>query len=169
MTVLLWALMIFSGLVGTVWATDEIGGMPPYTVVSMTGEPVALHERRGKVTVLNIWATWCGPCRKEMPSLQKLHRQFQDRGLDVVGVNVDAPQADQQQRIQELTHRLGIAYTILLDPEQKFVRTFRAIGVPQTLLIDRSGRILRHWRGEFDPMAADVVSLVEQALSNQGQ
>lgn len=165
MTALLWALMICSGLAGSAWATDEIGGMPPYTVASMTGEPVALHERRGKVTVLNIWATWCGPCRKEMPSLQVLHQKFQERGLEVVGVNVDAPQADQLKRIQELTQRLGIDYTILLDPEQKFVRTFRTIGVPQTLLIDRSGRILRHWRGAFDPMAADVVTLIERVLS----
>lgn len=169
MAMLVWAMFVFTGMVGPVWAADVAGQLPPYTVVSLTGEMVALHESRGRVTVLNIWATWCGPCRKEMPSLQKLHRQFQDRGLNVVGVNVDAPQADQSKRIEELTHRLRIDYTILLDPEQKFVRTFRAIGVPQTLLIDRSGRILRHWRGEFDPMAADVVRLVEQVLSNQGQ
>jgi peroxiredoxin len=169
MAILVWAMFVFTGMVGPVLAADVAGQLPPYTVVSLTGETVALHESRGRVMVLNIWATWCGPCRKEMPSLQLLHQKFQEPGLDVVGVNVDAPQADQLKRIQELTHRLGIDYTILLDPEQKFVRTFRAIGVPQTLLIDRSGRILRHWRGEFDPMAADVVRLVEQVLSNQGQ
>lgn len=169
MAILVWAMFMLTGMVGPVWAANDAGRLPPYTVVSLTGEAVALHESRGKVMVLNIWATWCGPCRKEMPSLQQLHRQFQERGLDVVGVNVDAPQDDQPKRIQELTRRLGIDYEILLDPEQKFVRIFRAIGVPQTLLIDRSGRILRHWRGEFDPMAADVVRLVEQVLLNQGQ
>jgi|CXWL01.1.fsa_nt_gi peroxiredoxin len=165
MAMLVWTMFVFTGMVGPVLADDVAGQLPPYTVVSLTGETVALHESRGRVTVLNIWATWCGPCRKEMPSLQVLHQKFQERGLEVVGVNVDAQQADQLKRIQELTQRLGIDYTILLDPEQKFVRTFRAIGVPQTLLIDRSGRILRHWRGAFDPMAADVVTLIERALS----
>lgn len=161
----LWAMVVFSGIVGSAWAADDAGGLPPYTVTTLAGKPVAIHDLRGRVTVLNIWATWCGPCRKEMPALQQLHRQFHERGLDVVGVNVDAPQEDRQKRIEELTGRLGVEYEILLDPEQKFVRTFHAIGVPQTLLIDREGRLIRHWRGAFDPMAPEVVVLVEQALS----
>ena len=91
MAMLVWAMFVFTGMVGPVWAADVAGQLPPYTVVSLTGEMVALHESRGRVTVLNIWATWCGPCRGAFPELEELRKAHADCGLTVIGVSVDGP------------------------------------------------------------------------------
>lgn len=142
----------------------EPNRMPVYSALSMAGEPLALHERLGQVMLLNVWATWCEPCRKEMPSLQRLHGKFRAQGLQIVGVNVDAEAPGYRERIADVLQRLGIQYEVLLDPQNRFARTFRAIGVPQTILIDRGGVIVQQWRGGFDPLDEQVVALIERTL-----
>jgi len=158
--------ILFAGLVAFGYHTlaAEPNRMPVYSALSLTGEPLALHERLGQVILLNAWATWCEPCRKEMPSLQQLYGKFRAQGLQIVGVNVDAEAPGYRGRIADMLERLGIQYEILLDPQNRFARAFRAIGVPQTILIDRGGVIVQQWRGGFDPLDEQVVALIERTL-----
>jgi peroxiredoxin len=132
---------------------------PAWTGTTLGGEAVSLDRYRGQVVLLNIWATWCTPCIREMPGLQALHDHFAGQGVTVVGASVDRRSAHGE--VARFTEELGITFPILLDPDQTVMSRFRTIGVPETFLIDADG-ILRHrWIGEFDPMEPDVLNRVE--------
>lgn len=115
---------------------------PAYEAVSMNGAPTGLASLRGQVVLLNVWATWCGPCREEIPYLSELSRAEAKRGLKIVGVSVDA-RADRA-KVTDLARQLGMSYDIWLDPDDRISDLFRASGVPASVLIDRKG-VLR-WR-----------------------
>ncbi len=135
---------------------------PEFAARTLDGGTLALSELRGEVVLLNIWATWCPPCREEMPALEALHRELAPRGLRVVGVSIDRAGAEPQ--IRRFAEDLGITFDLLHDPEQQAPRTFRTIGVPETLLIDREGRLVHRWIGQIDPAQPMVRGPVEAAL-----
>lgn len=121
----------------------EIGQpAPTYQARTITGDSVSLAALRGKVVLLNVWATWCAPCRDEIPYLQQLHEQYADSGLVVIGVSVDA--RGQEKEIDAFASELGMTYPVWLDPDQRVTTRFLSLGVPSTYLIDRAG-ILR-WK-----------------------
>jgi thiol-disulfide isomerase/thioredoxin len=115
---------------------------PELAVASLAGDTVSLAGQRGKVVLLNIWATWCPPCREEMPLLQELHEENAAAGLMVVGVSVDAWR--EEVRIREFLDAHGITFPVWLDPGERSTLAFRSVGVPATFLIDREGAIV--WR-----------------------
>jgi cytochrome c biogenesis protein CcmG/thiol:disulfide interchange protein DsbE len=109
-----------------------------YTVTSPR-EQRSITDYRGQVVLLNVWATWCPPCREEMPSLQALHESLVDRGLRVVAVSIDDPGSEAD--IGEFVHEHGLTFEILHDDAAAIMNRYRVGGVPQTFLIDRDGRI----------------------------
>ena len=115
---------------------------PAYAATTLAGDSVSLEALRGKVVLLNIWATWCAPCRDEIPVLQSLHREHADAGLEILGVSVDA--RGEEGRIGDFATGIGMTYPIWHDPDERVSTVYRAIGVPSTYLIDRDG-VLR-WR-----------------------
>lgn len=123
---------------------------PDYAAPTMDGDTVALTDLRGDVVLLNIWATWCAPCRVEMPHLQTLHEEFGGAGLRIVGVSVDSEGA--RGTVQRFAGDLGVDFLILLDPDERVSRLFGAYGVPFNVLIDREGLIA--WR-QSGPITAD--------------
>jgi len=130
---------------------------PEYAAVTLDGGmPVTLDSLRGRPVLLNVWATWCHPCREEMPDLERLHRDRGAAGLQVVGVSID--ERGQEQSIREFLHRFGVTYAVWLDPEDRVSPTFALIGVPGTFLIDRQG-ILRWSR--MGPVSADDPALIQ--------
>lgn len=123
---------------------------------------VSLAGLRGKVVLLNVWATWCPPCREEIPVLQALHEAHAAEGLEVVGVSVDA--AGEAAAVARFADRFGVTYPIWLDPQERVSSVFRTTGVPTTLLIDRDGTLL--WR-HVGPVKADdpqLTSLIRESL-----
>ena len=148
-------------------APPEIGRpAPAYRAVAIDGDSVSLAELRGTVVLLNIWATWCHPCRDEIPVLQRLHETYAARGLALVGVSVDA--RGEERQIREFARGFGMTYPIWHDPDERVSATFLAVGVPATYLIDREG-ILR-WRHvgpvrDGDPALA---RRLEEALGDDG-
>ncbi|MGQ0593111.1 MAG: redoxin domain-containing protein, partial [Gammaproteobacteria bacterium] len=126
-------------------------------------EQVSLASLRGQVVLLNTWATWCSPCRKEMPAFEALYRNHRDQGLAVVGVNIDEGQADEQ--VARYVEGKGIGFPIWRDPENRFAKRFRVLGVPETFLINREGVIVRHWQGPIDPHAPDNLESIQAALA----
>lgn len=123
---------------------------PPFEATDLEGETVALEDFRDEVVLLNIWATWCPPCREEMPDLQHLHEEFGDDGLRVVGVSIDGRGSDEG--VRHFLEEYGIDFLILRDPSDQVSRTFGARGVPTTFLIDREGVI--RWR-HLGPVTQD--------------
>jgi len=135
---------------------------PAYAAVSLSGDTVSLAHLRGHAVLLNVWATWCPPCRDEMPGFEQLSQTFRDSGLVVVGVSVDRGGSDSD--VREFLTAHGVRFTIVRDPEERIARTFRTVGVPETFLVDRSGRIARRWIGQFDPLSPDVITDLRAAL-----
>ena len=104
-------------------------------------EKRSLDHYRGQVVLLNVWATWCGPCEAEMPSMERLHRSFADSGLRIVAVSIDAPGSEET--IRAFAERYGLTFDILHDPEKAITRSYRTSGVPETFVVDREGVIRR--------------------------
>ena len=144
-------------------APVEIGRpAPAYRAVSLSGDSVSLAELRGRVVLLNVWATWCHPCREEIPQLQALHAQYKDRGLELVGVSVDVDGADAD--IQEFMKEFAMTYPVWRDPAERVSAQFLVVGVPTTFLIDRAG-VLR-WRktGPIQPADTTLTVALQIAL-----
>lgn len=147
-------------------AVAEERGAPEYSARRLgSAEPVSLASLRGRVVLLNTWATWCSPCRKEMPAFEALYRAYRDQGLEMVGVNIDEGQADEQ--VARYVEAKGISFPIWRDPENRFAKRFRVLGVPETFLVNRQGMIVHHWQGPIDPHAPDNLKSIHTALAAQ--
>lgn len=116
--------------------------IPPYAATSLDGAATSIADHKGKVVLLNVWATWCAPCREEIPYLQSLHDQHATHGLEVIGVSVDA--RGSEETIRGFQKDFGMRYPIWLDPDERVQTLYLALGVPASYLIDRDG-ILR-WK-----------------------
>ena len=120
---------------------------PMLDAVTLAGDSVTLSDLRGEVALVNVWATWCVPCRKEAPELEALHQTYADSGLHVVGVTVDNRGAESQ--IREFVDRHGMTYDIWWDPDGRAIDAFGAAGVPLTVLVDRDGTVAWRHLGAF--------------------
>jgi cytochrome c-type biogenesis protein len=135
---------------------------PHYSAVSLAGDSVSIASFEGNVVLVNVWATWCIPCREEMPALERLQSKRATDGLRVVGVNIDA-HGDGQ--VRAFAENFDISFTILLDPRATITRTFRTTGVPESILIGRDGRIAKRWIGAFDPFSTQALQAIDDALT----
>ena len=121
--------------------------VPAYTAKRLDGTDVSLESLRGKVVVLNVWATWCGPCRQEMPALEKLQERFAGQDLEIVAVSVDAPIGTVGSSgrvggdVRGYVEEMGLSFTILTDPSRSIEQLFLVQGLPTTFIIDKDGRI----------------------------
>lgn len=137
---------------------------PAYATQNLDGRPVALSALRGKVVLLNVWATWCHPCRDEIPQLEALHRQYAASGLEVVGVSIDA--AGTEGGVRAFMRDFELTYPIWFDPDERVAAQFLTVGVPETFLIDRRGVV--RWRkiGPIQPNDSSLATLLRRALGD---
>ena len=161
-----WARAAVAGLVAVaVGWTAALAQPADFTATSLeTGQPVSLADLRGDVVLLNGWATWCTPCKEEMPYLQDLAEANRAAGLRVVGVNVDAGDADD--RVRAYADELDVEFPIWRDPRGEFLRTFRAPGLPHTLLVGRDGAIRHAWSGPLGIDPEQDAALIAAALED---
>ena len=124
------------------------------------GTQVSLDALRGRVVLLNFWATWCKPCEDEMPAMARLHGALQALGLELLAVSVD-PGRDEVVRFQE---RLGLPFPILLDPEKRVARMYQTFRFPETFLIDREGMVVERYIGPKDWDAPAYVERLQRLL-----
>ncbi len=136
---------------------------PQFVAATLDGDSLGLADFEGSPVLLNIWATWCAPCRKEMPEIEELFQEYKDRGFKVVAVSIDNRGATDQ--IVEFTQELGTSFTILHDAEQTITRDYQTIGVPESFLIDANGVLKARWTGRFMPLDPEVKALVEESLA----
>lgn len=131
---------------------------PPLSAVRLSGDSVRLADLEGRVVLLNVWATWCVPCRQEVPELQSLHEVYADSGLHVVGVSVDNRGAEAE--IRRFMEQYGMTYDIWWDAAGASIQAFGAVGVPLTVLMDRDGTVVWRHLGAFradDPELREAV------------
>ena len=137
---------------------------PDFRAVTLDAQPVArgIADYRGQVVLLNLWATWCGPCELEMPSIQALHNDFATAGLKVVAIAVDDPGFEQ--RIRDFVARKGLTFEVLHEGSGKVESDYEARGIPATYLIGRDGLIRKRVAGASDWNSPANRALVAQLL-----
>lgn len=116
---------------------------PDFTLRSNSGSNVKLKELRGRVVLINFWATWCGPCRQEMPLLESLHKRYRDTGFVLLGVNID----DSPDKARTMAKGLGVSFPVLFDSKKAVSRAYQVSGMPTTVIVDRDGKVRFVHRG----------------------
>ena len=119
---------------------------PDFELLDLQGQKVRLSGYRGKVVVLNFWATWCPPCIEEMPSLNRFRRSFASRGVVVVAVSVD----EDEQALRRFVADHQIEMVILRDPGRRVSVLYQTYKYPETYILDRRGRLVQKWIGPRD-------------------
>ena len=149
----------------------EVGtAAPGFTATDLEGNPVSLADLRGQVVLLNVWATWCPPCREEMPSMERLYRETGPEGLRVVAVSIDAADGATDSSghpggdIAAFAKEMDLTFTIWHDPEGQIQRTYRTTGVPESFLIDRNGTIIKKVIGGTEWDSPATIDLVRRQL-----
>jgi len=126
---------------------------PGFEVANLQGEVVSLKEHRGKVVLVNIWATWCPPCREEMPSMQRLYEEFGGEDFEILAISVDAPVGQRGPdgrvggNVVEFTESMGLTFPILHDESGQMQYVYQTTGLPESFLLDRDGVIQRRIAG----------------------
>lgn len=141
---------------------SEGDAAPAFSAPTLAGDSVSVASLRGHVVVLNVWATWCVPCRREMPLLDSLSREFANQGVRVVGVSIDADGASES--IATFVEQYQIGFTIVHDAPGTIQSVYKMRGVPETFLLDRSGVIRKHWVGGVDGPDVNVRDAVRALL-----
>ena len=136
----------------------------PFKLTDLSGDSVSMADLRGKVVFLNIWATWCAPCREEMPSMEKLYeRLHDDKGFVMLAVSQDTGSRD---AVAAYVKKHGYHFDVLLDPKNAVAEAYKVSGVPETFIIDRAGRIVAHHSGAFDWSQPEIRDALEELLKD---
>ena len=130
----------------SVHAVDLREDAPDFTLKSLEGSNLRLEEYRGQVVLINFWASWCGPCRQEMPLLDRLHHRYEDTGFAVLGVNVEGEVAP----AQEIVDKTNVTFPILIDDGQKVSDMYNLQAMPTTVVVDRDG-VIRYIHPGYKP------------------
>lgn len=135
---------------------------PDFTLKSETGENIRLSEQRGKVVMLNFWASWCGPCRQEMPLLDGIYKKHMKMGFVLLGINVEEDTTDAKKMLKAL----GVTFPILFDTDNKLSNLYNLDAMPTSVMIDKKGQIRYIDRGysagDEEKYRAQIMELIRE-------
>lgn len=151
------SMLVSSLALGTVKVSDEA---PDFTLKTLEGPNLRLEEYRGQVVLLNFWASWCGPCRQEMPILDRLHQRYEDTGFAVLGVNVEGETAP----AQKIVDKTNVTFPVLIDEGQSVSELYSLEAMPSTVVIDRDGVVRYYHRGYKPGDEAKYVEVVKSLI-----
>lgn len=131
--------LMITVIAATSLASSGLEGQPApdFALKSSTGENLRLSEYRGDVVMINFWATWCGPCRQEMPLLDELYTRYERVGFNLLGVNID----DDPRRAMQMVEDLGVSFPVLFDTRKEVSKLYNVEAMPVTILVDREGNV----------------------------
>jgi thiol-disulfide isomerase/thioredoxin len=137
------------------------GATPPLELSAVDGRKVALDGLKGRVVVVNYWATWCEPCIEEMPSLERLRVKMKGRPFEVLAVNY----GESSERVSRFVAKMKLTMPVLLDPYKSSVDAWKVRGLPMTFIVDAKGQV-RYWSfGERDWSQGEALQLVQRLVS----
>jgi len=140
---------------------------PDFTAITVDSapRPRSLSDYKGQVVMVNVWATWCLPCRVEMPSIEALHQAYGSKGFKVLAVSVDDP--GHIATIRAFAQQYNLTFEILHDPDRKIVEQYDILGYPETLIIGRDGVIRKKLLSATDWNSPDNRALVERLVAER--
>lgn len=162
--VVLLALSVFVG--GAAKAQTVGSDAPDFSADDTQGQKVSLSGLKGKVVLIDFWASWCGPCKQEMPFLVELYKAYKDKGLEIVAINLDTQEKNMQHFITQLSSspEFKLTFKIIHDPKAQIGGKYKLEGMPSTFLIDRQGRIRYRYTGFHPSKKENYKSDLEQLL-----
>lgn len=134
---------------------------PNFTAKDLNGKSISLADYKGKVVFLNLWATWCPPCREEMPSMQKLYEQLQGQDFEILAVSIDT---DGAKSVAPFMKKYGLTFPALLDPDNKVARLYQVTGVPESFILNKKGIIVKKIIGPMDWSSESALSFFYKLL-----
>lgn len=137
---------------------------PDFTLTDMQGEPVSLSQYRGKVVFLNFWASWCPPCKEEMPSMEALYQGLKEGDFVMLAVNVEE---NGKLAVEQFLKEVPVNFPILLDSTQAVANLYKVRGLPHTFIIDREGNIVESVTGALDWNAPQVVQYLSSLMKSR--
>ena len=143
--------------------TEKTLPAPNFTLKSLSGEEVSLLQKRGNYVLVNFWATWCGPCKVEMPSLETLHQRFKTKNFSLIAISNDMFGA---RIVEPFIKAHNLSFTVLLDQQLQVSNKFGVISLPTTFMIDPEGNIIGELRGAEDWASPDNILYFENLLAN---
>ena len=132
-------LTLVMGVTATVDALDKGQAAPEIGLADLTGKPVKLSALRGKVVLVDFWASWCGPCRESLPVLEKLSKTYRDQGLVVVGINIDKTPELAREFLSK--NKLALSFAVVNDKKHEVAARYAPPTMPSSYVIDREGRV----------------------------
>lgn len=143
----------------------EVGSvLPAYSSPNLDGSTYDPAQKRGTVQLVNIWATWCGPCRYEIPELQAIHDRYKSRGFEVIGVSVDETGID---GVRKFVEEQKMTYPVVLDEKGTLADMLQTSVLPTTILLDREGKIVWKKLGAIMPEDKELETAIETALGTE--
>jgi len=137
----------------------------PFELPDVQGQLVRLADLRGRPILINIWATWCSPCREEMPSMNALYKDYSPKGLAMVAIATDT---EGKPVVAPFIQAYGLTFPVLLDPQNMVVTQLKVPGIPTSYLLDKRGRVISLVIGQRDWNSHQIRHLVEQLLAEEG-
>jgi peroxiredoxin len=135
---------------------------PDFAVPDLDGQAVRLSAYRGRVVLVNLWATWCPPCREEMPSMERLHQRLKDKGFVLLAVSEDEGGAA---GVRAFVEQMKVTFPVLLDPDGEVGRKYEVWGFPESFLLDRGGRVVERVIGPRDWSSPQQIARIEALLA----
>ena len=152
---LIFTLAVSSAMLIPAWS-ETSGPAPNFTLTDGDGNTVSLEDLRGQVVMINFWASWCGPCREEMPLLEQIHQRYEPLGFTLLGINVEENSSDAVNWLRDRP----VSFPILFDPENGVSQLYDVVAMPSTVLVDRQGnvRFLHHgYKAGYEDQYQDQV------------
>lgn len=139
---------------------------PNFTLPTLEGDTIALTEQRGKVLLINMWATWCPACIEEMSSMERLYQDLKkgSASFDVLAINIDSSNIPQ---LKQFAQKINITFPILYDKRGRIPYTYKTIGVPESYIIDKKGIIRKKIVGWYNWDNPDIRQLIEELLKEE--
>jgi len=145
------------------WGIDELIGKraPEFTLKDLNDKTVSLSSLRGKVVLINFWATWCPPCRAEMSSLNNLHKEYKNNGFSVIAVSSDRSISS----VRDFLSKKPVDLPVLMDSDSKVSRQFKVFSLPTSFLLDKNGVIVQKFLGEEEWDSPEMKKKIKEMLA----
>lgn len=139
--------------------------MPNFTFPDINGKEVSLSDHRGKVVLVNVWATWCPPCRQEMPSMQSLYEKFKGENFEILAVSIDS---EGREAVAPFMRKMNLTFPALLDPGETIRSLYGITGVPESFIIDKQGILVEKIIGPINWATPEVFFFFKDLIQKPG-
>ncbi|MBS3906369.1 MAG: TlpA family protein disulfide reductase [Syntrophaceae bacterium] len=143
---------------------EEPASAPGFTLKTIEGQEITLSGLRGKVVLLDFWATWCGPCKESIPHLTQLYKIYQDKGFELIGMSLD--KSGETEMVRRFVKSMDIPYPIIMTPED-VARNYKVTALPTTILIDKEGNVREKIVGFNSAIGQQIAARVEELIAEK--